>query len=215
MLLLRRFVQPHFEGGVNEVHVICDSTSQTSILNNGSNKRETQARKTALRYHMYTYQQSVTKSQLHQTGRNLSHAVNARDVQQHYVSLKLLALSPGDMTCSDQKVITAGPLESMSTTTSKLAYIRCTSRIWHHYQWTKQNYTFFTKYIYIRSWFYETRGSRDIPGPHHHNRLRWHKNIKSSYCLLWKRSVPSQHSDLITVLQSIMSAQGATTTLCL
>ena len=118
MLLLRRFVQPHFKGGANEVHIIFDKTSQTDFNPKQWEQQERDSSQdnstTTLHVHLPTISDEITVPS------NWKGFIACRQCKRcliTYLSLKLLALSPGVMT---SKLITAGPLEPMSFTTSKL-----------------------------------------------------------------------------------------------
>ena len=148
LLLLRRFVQPHFKGGAHEVHVLFDNTSETDFNPKQWEQQERDSSSNVTSHiHITTISDEIIVPS------NWKGFIACRKCKRcliTYLSLKLLALSPSIMTCSNQKVITAGPLQPMSITTSKLIQKEAKytsdapeadSRIWRHSQqsdWTKQ-----------------------------------------------------------------------------
>ena len=144
MLLLRRFVQTHFKQGVNEVHIIFDKTSQTDFNPKQWEQQERDASRdkdaTTTHVHVQTISDEVT---VPSNWKGFIACRTCKTSLTTYLSLKLLALSPGVMTCNDQKVITAGPLKTMSYTISKMFQqeekytsdaTEADSRIWRHCQ---------------------------------------------------------------------------------
>ena len=113
---------------------------QTSTPNNGSNKRET---KPTTPQYTHIISNIDDTSQVPSNWKEYIACRQCKQTLTTYLALKMLALSPSTMTCNDQKLLTAGPVEPMSSTMSgkiqnEEKYVsdapEADSRIWRHCQ---------------------------------------------------------------------------------